>query len=100
MPYKLLLMNNFYADRVAIKIVGDFNAQLPRSNVLVNNWHRSKGFTPYSRLLNDLIYGNNLKVIDHEFKQDVKYTYFNIPRQIYTLSSTRNITLFIWSSFF
>ena len=73
-----------YADRVAIKIVGDFNAQLPRSNVLVYNWHRSKGFTPYSRLLNDLIYGNNFKVIDHEFKQDVKYTYFNIPRQIYT----------------
>ena len=29
-----------YADRGAIKIVGDFNAQLPRSNVLVNNWHR------------------------------------------------------------
>ena len=40
-----------HADRVPIKILGDFNAQLPRTNVLTCNWYKSKGFNYNSRIL-------------------------------------------------
>ena len=73
-----------YADSVPVKILGDFNVQLPRSCTLPHNWHKLTGFNGHSRILNDFIQGNSLKVLDHMYSQAVNYTYFNIPRKIYT----------------
>ena len=72
-----------YGDIVPIKIVGDFNVQLPKSKPS-HNWFKSKGFNVHCRILHDFIVGNNLTVVDHVFNQSVKYTYFNIPRNINT----------------
>ena len=73
-----------HGDSAPIKILGDLNVQLPRKNKLKLNWHKSKGFNVHSRIMNDFIIGNNLTVADHLFKQNVAYTYFNIPRDIHT----------------
>ena len=49
-----------------------------------DNWHKRKGYTSHSRIMQDFITGNNLTVMDFMYNQDVKYTYFNIPRVIRT----------------
>jgi len=53
-----------YGEAVSIKFLGDFTAQLPRSEVTSNNWHKSKGFNVHGRLLCDFIVGNELSIVD------------------------------------
>jgi hypothetical protein len=49
-----------YAQVCLIKVMGDFNAQLPRTVHLCRNWQRAKGFNSHSLLLHDFIMANNL----------------------------------------
>ncbi len=38
-----------YGESVPIKCLGDFNVQLPRTDICSNNWYKSQGFTVHSR---------------------------------------------------
>jgi len=53
-----------YDEVVPIKFLGDFTAQLPRSEVTSNNWYKSKGFNVHSRLMRDFIVGNEISIVD------------------------------------
>ena len=44
-----------YADIVPVKLLGDFNAQLPRVRKLPANWYKRHGFNSHSRMLHDLL---------------------------------------------
>ena len=59
-----------------LQIVGDLNAQLPKSDSLCHNWYKKKGFTLHSRLLKDFIDANDLVCSDIVSKQELNYTYF------------------------
>ena len=52
-------------------LISDFNAQLPRTNVLTCNWYTSKGCNYNSRILPDFITGNDFKGL-----VSVTYTYY------------------------
>ena len=73
-----------YSAQVAVKIVGDFNAQLPTSAKLSNSWYKKRGFTPHSSLLYDFLVSNDMLAADLWFKQSLSYTYFCAKRGIYT----------------
>ena len=73
-----------YASQAPIKLLGDFNTQLPKSAKLGKNWHKKKGFNTYSVLLYDFLTYNNYTSGDLLFNQKTKYTYFNHKRKIYT----------------
>ena len=73
-----------YASQAHIKLLGDFNTQLPTSAKLSKNWHKQKGFNIYSALLYDFLTYNDYTPGDLLFKQKTKYTYFNHKRRIYT----------------
>ena len=66
-----------YASQAPIKILGDFNTQLPTSAKLSKNWHKQKGFNIYSSLLYDFLAYNDYTSGDLLFKQRTKYTYEN-----------------------
>jgi len=72
-----------YGEAIPIKFLGDFNVQLPRSEVTSNNWYKSKGSNAHSRLLSDFIVGNELSIADLFYKK-TSYTYFNISRNVRT----------------
>ena len=59
-----------------LQIVGDMNAQLPKSDSLCHNWYKKKGFTLHSLLLKDFINANDLVCSDIASKQKLNYTYF------------------------
>ena len=69
---------------VPIKILGDFNVQLPRSKTLHDKWYREKGFSPHSSIMYDFICANDLLVTDMLYEQDINYTFFCHSRQAYT----------------
>ena len=73
-----------YACLAPIKILGDFNTQLPTSAKLSKKWHKEKGFTVYSSILYDFLIYNNFTSADLLFKQKVKYTYFCHTSKNYT----------------
>lgn len=73
-----------YASVCPVKVLGDFNAQLPRSRQLGRHWHKAKGFNAHSLLLYDFIVSNSLCTIDLEYDQSVHYTYFCLKRNIFT----------------
>ena len=56
--------------------MGDFNAALPQSNQLTENWHRLSPFNQHSILLYDFVSNNSLVVSNFDFSQDVNYTYY------------------------
>ena len=67
-----------YGDGVPIKILGDLNAQLPSEYVANNcdNWHKRKGYTSHSRIMQDFIMGNNVTVMDFMYNQRSKIHIF------------------------
>ena len=73
-----------YASQAPIKILGDFNTQLPTSAKLSKNWHKQKGFNIYSALLYDFLTYNDYTPGDLLFNQKTKYTYFCHKRKIYS----------------
>jgi exonuclease III len=73
-----------YAQVCPIKVMGDFNAQLPRTVHLCRNWQRAKCFNSHSLLLHDFIMANNLLTMDLAYEQSVQYTYFCIKRNVFT----------------
>ena len=73
-----------YSAQVPIKILGDFNAQLPVASKLQNNWYRTRGFNSHSALLYDFLVSNNLLAADLLFKQKQNYTFSCIARNVYT----------------
>ena len=66
-----------YGMLAPIKICGDFNCQLPCTNVLSKVWFREQGFTAYSKIVYDFLECNNFVVADFLAKQPVNYTYFS-----------------------
>ena len=73
-----------YQAAVPIKILGDFNVQLPVKSKLHDRWYRGKGFTPHSSIMYDFIVTNNMLVSDMMYSQCVNYTYFSHARNVYT----------------
>ena len=55
-------------------VFGDFNAVLPNSESMPQNWYRSRPFNKNSFLLNEFVHGNELSVANFDFKQRVNYT--------------------------
>jgi hypothetical protein len=73
-----------YAAQVPVKIVGDFNAQLPTARKLCNRWFRKRGFSSHSVLLYDFLVSNDMVAVDLLYKQMCDYTYSCITRGVYT----------------
>ena len=73
-----------YAVMAPIKIVGDYNVQLPQGHKLKNNWYKLPGFNRHSIIMHDFLISNNMIVTDFMFQQSVKYTYFCHKSNIHT----------------
>ena len=69
-------MIDIYASQTSIKIVGDFNAKLPRTPKLHRLWYKKGGFNQNSSILYDFVVGNDLCVLDFLYKQSVDFTFF------------------------
>jgi exonuclease III len=67
-----------------IKIVGDFNAQLPKTRRLHARWERSSGFTAHSKILYDFFVANEMSLCDLSFFQPVDHTYFCLSRSVFS----------------
>ena len=67
-----------------MKIVGDYNVQLPMTKTLSPTWYRQRGFTPHSYAMWNFLLGNDLIVADFLHRQPTPYTYFCHKRSIYT----------------
>ena len=81
----LQLILDSYSSIAPVKVVGDFNVQLPSEKTARNRlWEKLDGFNKHSRILHDFIISNSLICADQLFKQPVKYTFFNIKRDIFT----------------
>ena len=68
---KLDIMQGFlvqYATIAPVKIVGDYNVQLPRCHDWSKNWHRLPGFNRHSATMYDFLVSNDLAVVDFQFK--------------------------------
>ena len=65
-----------HANEAPIKILGDFNAQLPKSDKLHKRWFKSKGFNEHNAMLYDFVAGNDFLVTGLMFTQDTNHTYF------------------------
>jgi hypothetical protein len=65
-----------------IKLFGDFNAQLPIGDSPKPNWFRRRGFSNHSRILFDFLVANDMKAVDLNVPQCVKFTYFNVARNV------------------
>ena len=74
-----------YSGLAPIKLVGDFNAQLPTQKVAEKHlWERKGCYTKHSKILQDFLSANSLFTVDRWFDQTTNYTYFNIKRNVYT----------------
>ena len=63
-----------------IKMMGDFNVQLPSLSRLAPRWERAAGFNPHSKLMYDFLCANDLVTCDLFCQQPVRYTYFCLSR--------------------
>ena len=80
-------MQSFVDEYVAmapIKIVGDYNVQLPRKDFLNPKWSSNAKFNRHSGIMHDFLTGNNLLIADFMFAQPVLYTYSCIKTGVYT----------------
>ena len=73
-----------YSAQVPVKIMGDFNAQLPVSTKLQRNWFKERGFNAHSVLLYDFLTSNNMLAADLLFNQKQYYTFSCVARGVYT----------------
>lgn len=51
-----------YASLCPIKVLGDFNVQLPKSCVLSKHWERAQGFTVHSKIMYNFLASNDMHV--------------------------------------
>ena len=80
-------MQSFVDEDVAmapIKIVGDYNVQLPRKDFLNPKWSSNAKFNRHSGIIHDFLTGNNLLIADFMFAQPVLYTYSCVKTSVYT----------------
>ena len=58
-------------------LIGDFNCALPplSAELRPHGWHRLRGFSPLSLLMQDLLDDHELTVAEFRFSQPVTYTY-------------------------
>ena len=73
-----------YGAECPVRLLGDFNAQIPRSVPSHDNWYKHKGFNRHSRLLWDFMSDNDVVAVDMLFPQPVNYTYFCDKRGAFT----------------
>lgn len=66
-----------YGATVPIRVLGDFNAQLPTATKLSRNWHRRPPFTSLSALLYQFMDHNCMCAADMASSQPVSWTYSN-----------------------
>merc|ERR1712215_125654 len=67
-----------------IKIIGDLNTLLPRSEKQGKNWYKQKCFNLYSSVLYDFLVFNEFIAANMLHKQDVNYTYFCHKNETHT----------------
>ena len=75
---------NQYGALCPIYVLGDFNAQLPKKDILHRNWYKTAGYNKNSRILYEFISDNDLSVLDLLSNQGRDYTYFCHTSQRYT----------------
>ena len=73
-----------HASTAPIKIVGDFNAQLPARHKLHKKWYSQPGYNRHSVVLYYFLVANDLTVSDFTSRQPVLYTYFCHKSNIFT----------------
>ena len=78
---------DLYAVMAPIKIVGDYNVQLPQGHKLKNNWYKLLGFNRHSVVMQDLLISNKMIVTDFMFQQSVKYIF------VINQTSTHGLTM-------
>ena len=71
-------------DTAPLKLLGDFNVQLPSGPSIPKNWQRRPGFNTHSVLLYDFLLANDLLSGDLCHTQPSKYTFFCHKRAAYT----------------
>ena len=67
-----------------VKLLGDFNVQLPRRNQIRSNWHKSRGFNIHSKILYDFLAANELNCADFAFDQKMNYTHFQFENSVFS----------------
>jgi hypothetical protein len=72
-----------YGQLAPIKIMGDFNAQVPHQ-ITNPKWYLQTGYNKHSRILHNFISANDFIPADMHFKQHTRYTYFVIKRNVHT----------------
>ena len=73
-----------YSGIAPVKLVGDFNVQLPDKAKLNKLWYRQTGFTRHSSILYDFMVANDMHASDLRFSQTVDYTFFCHARNVFT----------------
>ena len=77
-----------YATLAPLKILGDFNVQLPRADKLSDRWFCKKGFNRHGSIAYDFISANDLLVADFMYPQPEmsphSHTLFCVKRNVYT----------------
>ena len=73
-----------YVAMAPIKIVGDYNVQLPRKDFLNPKWSSNAKFNRHIGIMHDFLTGNNILVADFMFAQPVLYTYSCVTTGFYT----------------
>ena len=81
---ELQIIVDRYSAQVPVKIMGDFNVQLPMCNKLHKCWFKSNGFNVHSALFYDFLVSNEMLAADLLFKQKQCYTFSCITRGVYT----------------
>ena len=80
-------MQSFVDEYVAmapIKIVGDYNVQLPHKDFLNPKWSSNAKINQHSGIMHDFLTGNNFLIADFMFAQPVLYTYSCVKTGVYT----------------
>ena len=67
-----------------LKVVGDYNVQLPHASNLNKKWFKGHKFNRHSAIMYDFLTSNNLLVADILSRQRYNYTYFCHKNNVYT----------------
>ena len=67
-----------------MKILGDFNVQLPKHDPSNKLWYRQRGYTKHSLILHEFMIENNLVAVDCLVPQKINYTFFCHNRGVHS----------------
>ena len=73
-----------YSARCPVKLLGDFNCNVPRDAPDCSKWYKNRGYNSHSLIVYNFMVANNLVAIDRSFTQSIDYTYFCDKREVFS----------------